>query len=234
MVTLGGSDRCFPEGPMRPIRSAGIFPLAVLLGVAATLPAGAHPHVFADARLEVVVAPDRTVEALRHVWRFDEVFSSTVLVEFDHNRDLKLDDAELEDVATTVHDSLAEFNYFQLVTQDGKDIAMAPPPRLMANFQDNQLIILFESRPKAPIRLAGKIDFGIYDPTFYTAIDFPTDADLHSDRLPDDCTRAVIRPDPDEAIAENQGTLTSAFFNDPSGNDLSKIFATRLELKCRG
>ena len=63
---------------------------------------------------------------------------------------------------------------------------------------------------------------------------FPTDADLHSDRLPGDCTRAVIRPDPDEAIAQNQNTLTSAFFNDPSGNDLSKIFATRLELKCRG
>ncbi|TJX10754.1 MAG: DUF1007 domain-containing protein, partial [Mesorhizobium sp.] len=37
---------------------------------------------------------------------------------------------------------------------------------------------------------------------------------------------------PDEAIAENQKTLTEAFFNDPTGTDMSKIFATKLELNC--
>jgi ABC-type uncharacterized transport system substrate-binding protein len=42
----------------------------------------------------------------------------------------------------------------------------------------------------------------------------------------------VIRPDPDAALAENQQTLTEAFFNDPAGTDMSKIFATKLELKC--
>ena len=81
-----------------------------------------HPHVFAEARLDVVVNPDSTVKALRHLWRFDDLFSSTVLVEFDKNSDLKLDDAELQDVAQTIHDSLAEYNYFQLVTVDGKDV----------------------------------------------------------------------------------------------------------------
>ena len=53
------------------------------------------------------------------------------------------------------------------------------------------------------------------------------------DDLPADCTRQVIRPDPDEAIAQNQSTLTDAFFNDPTGTDLSKIFATKLELTCK-
>jgi len=50
--------------------------------------------------------------------------------------------------------------------------------------------------------------------------------------LPAGCTSSVVRPDPDEAIAQNQQTLTDAFFNDPTGNDMSKIFATRLELTC--
>jgi ABC-type uncharacterized transport system substrate-binding protein len=53
------------------------------------------------------------------------------------------------------------------------------------------------------------------------------------DKLPADCTRQVIRPDPDDAIAQNQSTLTEAFFNDPTGTDLSKIFATKLELVCK-
>jgi len=50
--------------------------------------------------------------------------------------------------------------------------------------------------------------------------------------LPANCTRSVVRPDPDEILAQNQSTLTDAFFNDPSGNNMSKIFATRLELSC--
>jgi ABC-type uncharacterized transport system substrate-binding protein len=208
-----------------------MFAIAAML--ASTGPASVHPHVFAEARLDVVVSPDETVKSLRHLWRFDDVFSSTVLMEFDKNSDLKLDDSELEDVSKTVFDSLAEYNYFQLVTADGKDIKMKPPAKLMANYENDQLIILFESEPDQPLKLSGKVDFGIYDPTFYTAIDFTEDDHMAVDSLPADCTRAVIRPDPDEAIKQNQQTLTEAFFNDPTGNDLSKIFATKLELNCQ-
>jgi len=207
--------------------------LAIAAVLVSTGPANVHPHVFAEARLDVTVNPDATVKSLRHLWRFDDVFSSTVLMEFDKNSDLKLDDTELEDVSQTIFTSLAEYKYFQLVTQDGKDVAMKPPAQLMANYDNDQLIVLFESEPTQPLRLSGKIDFGVYDPTFYTAIDFTEDEQMAVDKLPADCTRSVVRPDPDDAIAQNQSTLTEAFFNDPTGTDLSKIFATKLELTCK-
>jgi len=206
--------------------------LTVLLAAAGA--AGAHPHVFAEARLDVVLSPDhRSVAALRHLWRFDELFSSTVLMEFDKNSDLKLDDAELKEVGDTIFSSLAEYDYFQLVTVNGKDVHMNAPSQVMTNFENDQLIVLFESRPATPIQLAGTIDLGVYDPTFYTAIDFTEDANMAVDGLPASCTRQVIRPDPDTAIAQNQKTLTDAFFNDPTGTDMSKIFATKLELTCK-
>ena len=215
--------------PTRPWTIAAGACLALLV---ATLPARVHPHVFAEARLDVVLNPDQTVKSLRHLWRFDDLFSSTVLMEFDKNSDLKLDDAELEDVSKTVYESLAEYNYFQIVTVNGKDVAMNPPPKLIANLENDQLIILFESTPKEPLKLGGKIDVGVYDPTFYTAIDFTDDANLVVEQMPDNCTRTVVRPDADEALAQNQSTLTDAFFNDPTGTDMSKIFATKLELNC--
>ena len=206
---------------------------AIAAGLLATsVPARVHPHVFAEARLDVIVSPEETVKSLRHVWRFDDLFSSTVLMEFDKDADLKLDEAELQDVANTVYESLAEYDYFQIVTADGKDVVMNPPPQLMVSFEDSQLIILFESEPKAPLRLTGKLGFGIYDPTFYTAIDFVEDDNMAVDKLPATCSRSVVRPDPDEAIAQNQSTLTDAFFEDPTGTDMSRIFATRLELDC--
>ncbi|GGA98347.1 hypothetical protein GCM10011491_28260 [Brucella endophytica] len=211
-------------------RSAILFAAIAL----ASLPslAVAHPHVFAEARLEVTVAPDGTVEKLAHVWRFDDIFSSTVLMEFDKNGDLKLDQKELDELGKTINESIAEYKYFQTVLSDGKDVPMARPAHLIADFPDNQLLIMFESKPEKPLKLDHTVSFGVYDPTFYTAIDYVNDSDMHISGVPRNCSSKVVRPNPDEAIAANQSTLTEAFFNDPTGTDMSKIFATRLEITC--
>ncbi|MCZ8547899.1 DUF1007 family protein [Mesorhizobium qingshengii] len=203
--------------------------------VAFSLPgqANAHPHVFAEAQLRITLSADQSsVTSLQHFWRFDEIFSSTVMMEFDKNLDLQLDPSEMKLVSETVYASLADYNYFQIVTVNGKDVLMNSPPSLTTTFENDQLTVSFESKPNKPLMLAGRIDFGVYDPTFYTAIDFLTDDNLVVDQLPAACTRTVIRPNADEAISQNQKTLTDAFFNDPTGTDMSKIFATKLELSC--
>lgn len=211
------------------VRAAATVLLAVLPTAAL-----AHPHVFAEARLELSIAPDGTVEKLAHVWRFDDVFSSTVLMEFDKNGDLQLDKNELIDLGHVINGSIAEFKYFQTVLDNGKDVKMARPTDLAADFTDNRLLIIFTSKPEKLLKLAAghKISFGVYDPTFYTAIDYMNDSDLIVKGLPVGCTSKVVRPDPDEALAQNQATLTDAFFNDPAGTNMSKIFATRLEIDC--
>lgn len=219
------------SGTLMNDRRIAFFAFAAL--ALAPCPAAAHPHVFAEARLDILASPSGEVTALRNLWRFDDVFSSTVLVEFDKNADLKLDADELASVGNTVRESLAEFDYFQVVSRDGKSVAIRAPDRLIADFQDNQLIIMFEAAPVQALPLSGDLSFGVYDPTFYTAIDFVEDDYLAIDGMPAGCSRKVVRPDPDEALAQNQQTLTDAFFNDPAGTDYSKIFATRLELSCK-
>ena len=206
-----------------------VAPCIVVAGIA---PAMGHPHVFPEARLEVVVNPHKTVQQLRHVWRFDDLFSSTVLVEFDANADLKLDAGELDQVAETVTASLAEFNYFQNVEADGKTVEMSAPTDLRADFADNQLLIFFTSSPKQPLPVAANPSFGVFDPTFYTAIEFADDDQMVLVDAPSSCSKSVFTPDPDEALAQNQATLTEAFFEDPDGNNLAKIFATRMNVKC--
>jgi ABC-type uncharacterized transport system substrate-binding protein len=218
-----------------PVMSADLRSLAlaaVLLPGATAMPAIAHPHIFAEARLDVVVGGGGEVTALRHLWRFDDGFTATVMLEFDLNGDLELDAGELESVAAVVHESLADYDYFQFVTAGGKDVAMVAPERLIADMQDNRLIILFESLPKERLILSGTFAFGVYDPTFYTAIDYVEDDLMAVENMPASCAREVVRPDPDEAIAQNQQTLTDAFFDPEDTNDMSKIFATRLELRC--
>ncbi|MCB5204302.1 DUF1007 family protein [Neorhizobium sp. T786] len=209
--------------------------LPILTALAVSLPgmALAHPHIFAEARMEVIAADGGTVAEVRNVWRFDEMFSSSVLLDFDKNTNLKLDEDELAELGEVMHTSLADFDYFTTVSVDGQSAAMQKPDAIHVSYEDNQILVFFAVKPEKPMPLKGKLAFGIYDPSMYTAIDFPTDKDLVAQgKGADACKHQVVRPDPDEIISQNSETLTEAFFDDPSGNDMSKLFATRLELTC--
>jgi len=203
-----------------------------LLTMLAPAAAMAHPHVFADARLEIVAGADGNIQELHNVWRFDEVFSSQVMLDFDKNTNLVLDQPELEEIGKTVRASLEEFSYYTTLTQDGKTVKVAKPDVINVDWKDGQLLMFFAIKPATPMPLKGKLTFGVYDPTLYASIDFPSDQDVVLMGDFKACKHAVVRPDADEVIAENQSTLTDAFFNDPTGTDMSKLFATRMEVTC--
>jgi ABC-type uncharacterized transport system substrate-binding protein len=197
------------------------------------LAASAHPHVFAEARLEVVAGNDGNVAELHNVWRFDEVFSSSVIVDFDKNGNMKLDPPELKALGETMRKSLADYHYFTTITVNGAVIGVQKPDAIRVSMVDNQLIAIFAVRPEKPVPMKGRLTFGIYDPTMYTSIDFPTDGDLIVKGAGfAKCQQKVVRPNPDEVISQNTSTLTDAFFNDPTGTDMTKLFATRLEVTC--
>jgi ABC-type uncharacterized transport system substrate-binding protein len=207
--------------------------LAVLAGVFMASPASAHPHVFAEARLEIDTSTDGLVTELRNVWRFDEVFSSSVLLDFDENGDLQLDHAELAEISTMVTASLAEFDYYINLSVDGRDARISLPEDIKVDYQDGQLLMFFAVVPEKELRLNGRISVGVFDPTMYAALDFINDEDMMvTGGSSGQCARNVVRPDPDEIIAQNQASLTEAFFETTQSGDLSKLLATRLELTC--
>jgi ABC-type uncharacterized transport system substrate-binding protein len=206
-----------------------VLALLALVPVAAE----AHPHVFADARLEIVAGDDGHVAELHNIWRFDEVFSSSVLMDFDKNTNLTLDPDELAEIGKTVLTSLEEFGYYTTLTDNGKSVKVSKPDMINVDYRDGQLLMFFAVRPATPMPLKGKLTFGIYDPTLYASIDFPSDKDVVLMGKFDTCKSAIVRPDPDEVLAENKANLTDAFFNDPTGTDMSKLFATRAEVTCQ-
>jgi ABC-type uncharacterized transport system substrate-binding protein len=197
-----------------------------------TSPAHAHPHVFAEAKLNITISPDGTVDQLSHIWRFDDLFSETVMFEFDKDTDGKISASEQAEISKTILESTGDYNYFEVVISNGKEIKMSKPANLQAAFDGKILVITFANSPVEKVPLTGKVSFGIYDPTFYTSIEFLEDKDATITSLPAACKSTVVRPDADETLAQNQTNLTDAFFNDPKGTDMSKIFATRLEVSC--
>lgn len=209
------------------------IPLMAALLSLAPAAAFAHPHIFVEARLEVVAGKDGSVEELRNVWRFDEVFSSSVVMDFDKNTDLKLEPNELTEVGNTVKKSLADYDYYMNLTMNGKNITVQKPDIIHVDYKDGQLLMFFAVKPVEKMPLKGRLTFGVYDPSLYTSIDFPTDNELAivGDGFKT-CKHQVVRPDADEVISQNKQSLTDAFFNDPTGTNMSKLFATRLEVTC--
>jgi ABC-type uncharacterized transport system substrate-binding protein len=197
------------------------------------VPALAHPHIFVDAKFEVVAAPDGSISELRNIWHFDEVFSSSVVMDFDKGDNQTLSASELKAVGKTVRDSLAQYNYYTNVTSNGKAVPMAKPDAVQADYKDGSLTLTFSLKPEQKTFLKGTTSFGIYDKTLYTAVDFATDDDMTiSGSALGRCKRKVVRPNPKEVMAENQAALTSMFFSDPKGTDYSLLVATRLEVQC--
>jgi ABC-type uncharacterized transport system substrate-binding protein len=192
-----------------------------------------HPHVFISARFEAVAGHDGTLQELRNDWLFDEVFSSSIMFDFDKNGDFKLDADELNAVGETVRKSMSKYGYYTSLIHDGAKIAVKKPSAIHATYTDNLLQLRFTVTPAQPVPIKGKLIFGIYDPTLYTAIDFDKDADMKIVGAAfAKCAGKVVRPNPDQIIAQNQATLTSMFFNDPTGTNFSQLTATRLEATC--
>ena len=94
-------------------------------------------------------------------------------------------------------DSLQEYNYYTTITDNGKTIKVNKPNEITADYKDGQLLLMFAVKPAEPIPLKGNMSFGVYDPTMYTAMDFPTDSDLVAvgDQL-NACEHKVVRPRP--------------------------------------
>lgn len=209
--------------------------IGAILSLLAGMPtaAFAHPHIFVDARFEAVAGADGTLSELRDTWHFDELFSSTVVMDFDKNGNSTLDPAELAAVAGTMRDSLAQYGYYTNITVNGKAVRLAKPDVIHASYENGSLTLSFSQKPAEKTPLKGLIVFGVYDSTLYTALDFLKDDDLKtSGEGFKRCTRKVVRPGSDEILAANQAMLTTLFFSDPQGTDYSQIVATRLEVRC--
>lgn len=201
-------------------------------GAVAT-PAAAHPHIFVDAKFEAVADANGMLSEVRDIWRFDEVFSSSVLLDFDKNNNMTLDPDELSAVAKTVRISLAKYNYYTNITVNGKAVVLSQPDVIHASYEDQSLVLSFSQKPVAPTSLKGLAVFGVYDSSLYTALDFASDNDIKTTGNGfSSCKRKIVRPNSKEILAENQAMLTTLFFSDPKGTDYSQLVATRLEVRC--
>jgi ABC-type uncharacterized transport system substrate-binding protein len=166
--------------------------VAVVLAAFGATSAAAHPHVFVDAKAEMVFDKGK-LTAVRQIWQFDETFSAYATQGLDANNDGKLSEAELAPLAKVNVESLAAFGFFTSLSAGDKDVALAPPTDYRLELNKNRLTLFYTLPLKTPLDAKGKATLAVSDPEYFVAFSFVADEPITLAGAPPGCA-ATYRP----------------------------------------
>jgi ABC-type uncharacterized transport system substrate-binding protein len=155
---------------MCPSVKTRLFLVAALIFVCLSHNGFSHPHVFVDAELTIVF-DDRGLAGFRQRWIFDEMFSNTLLSNFDKNNDHILDVGEVGEIKKGGFGNLRNYGYFTHILIDGKIFDVKYVTKFLAEVHDNRLIYTFF----VPCHVAAGDQFkhvtvSLFDETYYTDV----------------------------------------------------------------
>ena len=195
--------------------------------------ASAHPHVFVEANIEIVRDDKGYFTELRQVWRFDELFSTTVTLDYDENVDGVLDEKELKKVMDTVKESIAEYDFYTAIRAGNKALEFYEPDEINAYFEDGKMIMFLAVEPSKPFDLSkAPLRVSASDTSYYVAFDFGKENVSISGNTKG-CVTNVTHPDFDKLYADNSEFLTESFFNDPSNSGFGDEFYSWAVITCQ-
>ncbi len=128
----------------------------------------AHPHLFIDSKLDITVKNNK-IETLQVTWILDDMNSQILMMDYDTNRDNRLNKRESQQFKKIYFDKLSKNKPFTHIKVDGKKMALAKHMSTFSiAYQKNLLIIRFTIDFKK-IKQKKFIDIGFWDEENYTA-----------------------------------------------------------------
>lgn len=186
--------------PRRSLRALLFAAVLLSAGVAAPRTCQAHPHIWITAIVSFVFA-DGNLIALRQAWVFDDFFSSSLIADFDKNKDGAFDAAEQRELATHAFAALRDYHFFSRLRQGGLDLAFKDPENFSATQVKGLVYYGFTlplAEPLDPTQ--GSVTAGIYDETFFVDVEFDEIDPVRFDGIPSGACKYAIREDPADAI----------------------------------
>ena len=213
--------------------------LSILLAAAASAgfagAAIAHPHVWATVRSEIVFGPDHRITGIRHHWTFDEFYTAMAVQGLDANGDGVYSKEELQPLAQVNVELLKDFDYFTFVhlSDDDKPLPLKEPVDYSVDYDKTLLTLHFTLPLEKPLDpKVHEVAVDVYDPSFFVAFGFATEAPVKIAGTPTPgCTAEIQKPDPEsEADAK---ALSEAFFSQLGPNsNFGSQFAQTAIVKC--
>lgn len=151
------------------MRAASWF-TGLVLALAWPQIAMAHPHVFIDNRVTLLMAGSQ-MTGFRTEWRFDEIFTEDLVAQFDADSDGQFSAEESKQVAAETLPNLATFRYFSYAYVNGSDLGQLEPADFKADIADGAVRFLFTYALPSPVDPhKDKVGVSIYDHEYYVEV----------------------------------------------------------------
>jgi ABC-type uncharacterized transport system substrate-binding protein len=157
-----------------------------------------HPHVFIHAAVDAVF-DDEGLAGFRVRWVFDEMFSSTIRMDYDRNDNRRFEPSEVKALEEGAFSNLKKFNYFVHVDIQGKPFEVRSVRDFTAELKGEKMLYRFFV--PCPVRATPRfkeIHIAVYDPEFYCSIFLIEDPLAYENREPYEVS-CRVEDDPDRA-----------------------------------
>lgn len=131
-------------------------------------PAAAHPHVFVDYAVAVLLAGD-AVEGIRLTWTFDDLFSGFILQEFDTDRNQTLSPQEIRRIEEKHLTEFQRAGYYTTVNVNGKPAVLPPARSFSASVTKGLVTYEFVLAARASLATTTALEVLVDDPVYYIA-----------------------------------------------------------------
>lgn len=197
---------------------------AVLVSLTVSGQVKAHPHVWADIRVQVEFNDKGLVTGLRQTWLFDDFYSAFVIGG-------GVSQAALDAVLAENMSNLREYNYFTRILSGEARIETANAVDASSRIVDKRLEMTFRLTMPEPLSVADlPMRYAVYDPSYYIEMvhaEAPDAVTLAN--APKNCTSKLKQPNPDAEQVFLAGSLDRT---QKGPTELGQYFAEEVTVKC--
>ncbi|MBV7408904.1 DUF1007 family protein [Maritimibacter sp. DP1N21-5] len=203
--------------------------LASAIALPATMVA-AHPHVFVDTKLRVVVGDDGVFQGVEVQWTYDDFYSLLLLTDYglDNDGDGRLTENELRRLDGFDLQWIAGFEGDSYALRNGKTVKLGKPQGRGTSVEAGRITTVHFRPAKAT---ADGLVLKAYDPTFYTAYDL-----IGPVAVEGPCNAAIQPADLDAAytLVEELLYATPSAEVEDAYPEVGEAFADTVTLSCSG
>lgn len=214
------------------IRAAAVA--AALFATGLPSAALAHPHVFVDAKAEILFNSQGRMTDVRNVWEFDPAFSAFASQGLDKNGDGKLSTKELAPLAHTNVTSLKVYAFFTFLSIGKRQLKFKFPDQYFLRSRNKRLTLFFQLPLTEPAAPGPDTRLEIFDPQYFVAFTFAKQDPLTLYHAPPGCTAQFHPPQPLNASLMAKIAAVPASRHDlpPALRDAAVGLANYFTLRC--
>lgn len=131
----------------------------------------AHPHVFIDNKT-ICVFDDDGLKGLKVEWTFDDMFGSSILLDYDVDGDHSFDQTEIDTIYAEAFSNLENYDYLYHIEINDESFIISEIDSFSVHYQDGKLIYSFF----IPCRILAddtrtEVQIMVYDETYFIVVE---------------------------------------------------------------